>query len=176
MGLNARQSEIFRESKYLSLSRMKPFCTCMSFTGEGKKDWMVKERPRIFILHSGKVLRKIWIREICAAVFVVILGLFALFWLAFTCFHLFWLAFTSYKWQQFVWACSVNVSLDDTAAKWVRMLGGFRAFEERLVIPAWEKFAEERTEHRFILFGTDIDVVRPEKFWMEFVLMEKSDG
>ena len=39
----------------------------------------------------------------------------------------------------------------------------FRAFEERLVNPAWEKFAEERTEHRFTLFGTDIDVIRPEK-------------
>ena len=37
-------------------------------------------------------------------------------------------------------------------------------FEERLVIPAWVKFAEERTEHRFTLFGTDIDVIRPEKF------------
>ena len=44
------------------------------------------------------------------------------------------------------------------------MLGGFRALAERLVIPAWEKFAEELTEHRFTLFGTDIDVIRPEKF------------
>ena len=56
------------------------------------------------------------------------------------------------------------------------MLGGFRAFDEQLVIPAWVKFAEERTEHRFTLFGTDIDVIRLEKFWMEVVLMEKSDG
>ena len=56
------------------------------------------------------------------------------------------------------------------------MLGGFRAFKERLVITAWVKFAEERTEHRFTLFGTDIDVIRPEKLLMEFVLMEKSDG
>ena len=52
----------------------------------------------------------------------------------------------------------------------------FRGVEERLVIPAWEKFAEERNEHRFTLFGTDIDVIRPEKLLMEFVLMEKSDG
>ena len=56
------------------------------------------------------------------------------------------------------------------------MLDGFRAFEERLVIPAWVKFAEERAEHRFTLFGTDIDVIRPENFLMEFVLMEKSEG
>ena len=56
------------------------------------------------------------------------------------------------------------------------MLDGFRAFEERLVIPAWVKFAEERTEHRFTLFGTDIDVIRPENFFMEFVLMENLKG
>ena len=56
------------------------------------------------------------------------------------------------------------------------MLGAFHAFEERLVIPAWVKFAEERAEHRFTLFGTDIDVIRPENFLMEFVLMEKSEG
>ena len=43
------------------------------------------------------------------------------------------------------------------------MLGGFRAFKERLVIPAWVKFAEERTEHRFTLFGTDIDVNKTPK-------------
>ena len=65
---------------------------------------------------------------------------------------------------------------EDTAAKWVRMLGVFRAFEERLVIPAWVKVTEERAEHRFTLFGTDIDVIRPENFLMEFVLMEKSEG
>ena len=56
------------------------------------------------------------------------------------------------------------------------MLGGLRAFEERLVILAWVKFAQERTEHRFTLFGTDIDVIRPEIFLKEFVLMEKSEG
>ena len=44
------------------------------------------------------------------------------------------------------------------------------------MIPAWVKFAEERTEHRFTLFGTDIDVIRPEIFLTEFVLMEKSEG
>ena len=44
------------------------------------------------------------------------------------------------------------------------------------MIPAWVKFAEERTEHRFTLFGTDIDVIRPEIFLKEFVLMEKSEG
>ena len=44
------------------------------------------------------------------------------------------------------------------------------------MISAWLKFAEERTEHRFTLFGTDIDVIRPEIFLMEFVLMEKSEG
>ena len=46
--------------------------------------------------------------------------------------------------------------------------------------PVWEliqvKFAEERTEHRFTLFGTDIDVIRPENFLMEFVLMENLKG
>ena len=52
----------------------------------------------------------------------------------------------------------------------------FALLEERLVIPAWMNFAEERTELRFTLFGTDIDVIRPEKFLVEFVLMEKSDG
>ena len=56
------------------------------------------------------------------------------------------------------------------------MLGGFRAFEGRLVILAWVKFVEEHTEHRFTLFGTDIDVTRPKTFLMEFVLMEKSEG
>ena len=56
------------------------------------------------------------------------------------------------------------------------MLGGSRALEERFVIPAWMKFAQERAEHRFTLFGTDIDMIRPENFLMEFVLMEKSDG
>ena len=56
------------------------------------------------------------------------------------------------------------------------MLGGFRSFEKRLVVPAWVKLAEERTEHRFTLFGTDIDLIRPENFLMEFVLMEKSEG
>ena len=45
-----------------------------------------------------------------------------------------------------------------------------------LRIPAWVKFAEERAEHRFTLFGTDIDVIRLENFLMEFVLMEKSEG
>ena len=68
------------------------------------------------------------------------------------------------------------VALDDTAAKWVRMLGGFRAFEERFVIPAWMTFAWQQTERRFTLFGTDVDMIRPENFLMEFVLMEKSDG
>ena len=58
----------------------------------------------------------------------------------------------------------------------MRILGGFRAFEERYVIPAWMTSAQQRTEHRFTLFGTDIDMIRPEKFLMEFILMEKSDG
>ena len=44
-----------------------------------------------------------------------------------------------------------------------------------LVIPAWMNFVEERTEHRFTLFWTDIDVIRPENL-MEFVLMENSEG
>ena len=46
----------------------------------------------------------------------------------------------------------------------------------RFVTPVWMKFSEVRTEHRFTLFGTDIDVIRPENFLMEFVLMEKSEG
>ena len=44
------------------------------------------------------------------------------------------------------------------------------------MIPAWVKFAEERTEHRFTLFGTDIDVIRSKNFLMEFVIMEKFEG
>ena len=56
------------------------------------------------------------------------------------------------------------------------MLSRFRALEERFVIPAWMKFAEKRTEHRFTLFRTDIDVIRPGNFLMEFVLMEKCEG
>ena len=55
----------------------------------------------------------------------------------------------------------------------VRQISRFRG---RLVIPVWVKFAEERTKHRFTLFGTDFDVIRPENFLMEFVLMEKSEG
>ena len=43
------------------------------------------------------------------------------------------------------------------------------------VIPAWMNFVEERIEHRFTLFWTDIDVIRPENL-MEFVLMENSEG
>ena len=43
------------------------------------------------------------------------------------------------------------------------------------MIPAWMKFAQERTNHRFTLFGTDIDMIRPENLLMEFVLMEKSE-
>ena len=105
-----------------------------------------------------------------SAVFMTILGLFALFWSAFTCFHLFWLAFTCFhlfwlaftysEWRQFVCACSV-----DLAAKWVRMLDGSRAFEKRVVIPAWTNFGEERAEHRSTLFGTDIDVIQPDNYW-----------
>ena len=49
------QSEMFKESKYLSLWRMKPYCTCMNFTGEGTKDWMVKERPITLVLYSAVV-------------------------------------------------------------------------------------------------------------------------
>ena len=56
-------------------------------------------------------------------------------------------------------------ALDDTAAKSVRMLGVFCTFEERSVTSACVKFAEERTEHRFTLFGTDIDMIRPENFF-----------
>ena len=35
-------------------------------------------------------------------------------------------------------------------------------------------FVEERTEHRFTLFWTDIDVIRPKNL-TEFVLMENSE-
>ena len=56
------------------------------------------------------------------------------------------------------------------------MLGGSRALEERFVIPAWMKFAQERSEHRFTLFGTDIDMIRPENFLMEFVLWKSLMG
>lgn len=117
-----------------------------------------------FILRQNSFQTK----GIVAVVFIVILGLFALFWLA----------FTSYKWRQFVCECSVNVSLD-TATKRVRMLDRFRSFKELLlVIPAWAwvKFGEERTEHRSTLFGTDIDVIQLENFLIEFVPMEKSEG
>ena len=52
------------------------------------------------------------------------------------------------------------------------MLGGSRAFEERFVIiSAWMKFAQDRAEHRFTRFGTDIDMIRPENFLMESVLI-----
>ena len=44
------------------------------------------------------------------------------------------------------------------------------------MIPAWVKFAEKRTEHRFTLFGIDIDVIRPKKILMDFLLMETSEG
>ena len=85
------QSEMFKESKYLSLWRMKPYCTCMNFTGEGTKDWMVKERPITPVLYSAVVRVKDHRKILFSAeVFIIILGLFALFWLAFTCFDLFW--------------------------------------------------------------------------------------
>ena len=38
MGLNARQSEIFKEFKYLSLTRMKPFCTCVKLLHGGRTE------------------------------------------------------------------------------------------------------------------------------------------
>ena len=44
-----------------------------------------------------------------------------------------------------------------------------------LITLAWKNFVEERTEHCFTLFWTDIDVIRPENV-MEFVLMEKTEG
>ena len=34
-----------------------------------------------------------------------------------------------------------------------------RRIEKPCVISAWMKFAKERTEHRFTLFGTDIDMI-----------------
>ena len=38
------------------------------------------------------------------------------------------------------------------------------------MVPIWVKVAEERTEHRFTLFGTDIDLIRPENFlWSSFL-------
>ena len=44
------------------------------------------------------------------------------------------------------------------------------------MILEWMKFALERTEHRFTLLGTDIDMTRSDNFLMEFVLIEKSEG
>ena len=41
------------------------------------------------------------------------------------------------------------------------------------MIPAWVKFAEERAEHRFTLFWTDIDVIRPENFFNGVCSYEK---
>ena len=158
---------------------------------KGRRIEWWKNTPRIFILwyvlRVSKGNERQWYENwpLEWSVLISILGLFALFWLtfmcfhlfwlAFTCFHLFWLALTSYKWRQFVCACSVNVSLD-TATKRVRMLDRFRSFKELLVIPAWVEFDEERTEHRSTLFGTDIDVIQLENFLIEFVLMEKSEG
>ena len=49
--------------------------------------------------------------------------------------------------------CSANSTLYGTAAKWVRILGKFGAFEERLVIPAEMNFVGERTENCLRLFG-----------------------
>ena len=43
------------------------------------------------------------------------------------------------------------------------------------MIPAEINLVEERVNHHFALFWTDIDVIRPENL-MDFVLKEKSEG
>ena len=97
MGLNARQSEIFNEFKYLSLTRMKPFCTCVKLlhggrTGNGE----LSKCPIILVIlwvgaRTGEqnCEEKHW----CKWIYIT-LKVFSPFRLAFTCFHLFWLAFT----------------------------------------------------------------------------------
>ena len=97
MGLNARQSEIFKEFKYLSLTRMKPFCTCVKLlhggrTGNGE----LSKCPIILVILSVNARAEkltqnhVFLRK-CI---YITLKVFSLFRLAFTCFHLFWLAFT----------------------------------------------------------------------------------
>ena len=94
MGLNARQSEIFKEFKYLSLTRMKPFCTCVKLLHGGRTgNRELSKCPIILIIlivlaRSGnRVSGKLKKRN---SVYI----LFSPFRLAFICFHLFWLAFT----------------------------------------------------------------------------------
>ena len=96
MGLNARQSEIFKEFKYLSLTRMKPFCACVKLLHGGRMG--NRELSKCLIILAVYI-------PPCAEVFVnkvnymshwphLTVRVFSLFRLAFTCFHLFWLAFT----------------------------------------------------------------------------------
>ena len=97
MGLNARQSEIFKEFKYLSLTRMKPFCTCVKLlhggrTGNGE----LSKCPIILVIlmvftGQGSIKKCPCGWRKCIH---ITLRVFSPFRLAFTCFHLFWLAFT----------------------------------------------------------------------------------
>ena len=97
MGLNARQSEIFKEFKYLSLTRMKPFCTCVKLlhggrTGNGE----LSKCPIILVILMVFMRKRSTKRSLtctCKCIYIT-LRVFSPFRLAFTCFHLFWLAFT----------------------------------------------------------------------------------
>ena len=86
MGLNARQSEIFKEFKYLSLTRMKPFCTCVKLLHGGRTgNRELSKCPIILVIlivlaRAGNREKDKGITRNC--VYIT------------TCFHLFWLAFT----------------------------------------------------------------------------------
>ena len=96
VGLNARQSEIFKEFKYLSLTRMKPFCTCVKLLHGGRTgNRELCKCPIVFAVFIFARPRKRVKRGFLSHGYVK-LRFFSAFRLAFTCFHLFWLAFNCY--------------------------------------------------------------------------------
>ena len=89
MGLNARQSEIFKEFKYLSLTRMKPFCTCVKLLHGGRKgNRELSKCPIILVIlivlaMPGNRGRGEFVRRNGVS---ITLRVFSPFRLAFTCF------------------------------------------------------------------------------------------
>ena len=97
MGLNARQSEIFNEFKYLSLTRMKPFCTCVKLLHGGRTGNGELSKCPIILVILMVFMRKRSTKRSLSCIrkcIYITLRVFSPFRLAFTCFHLFWLAFT----------------------------------------------------------------------------------
>ena len=96
MGLNARQSEIFKEFKYLSLTRMKPFCTCVKLLHGGRTgNRELSKCPIILVIlivlaRSGNRENDTLPRRNCV---YITLRVFSPFRLAFTCFHLLLIGF-----------------------------------------------------------------------------------